>query len=464
MSPASIDYPAALGLIWDRSGYDRGFISNPFSGPAGPELGLRRTRALLDSLGSPDRAYPIIHVAGSKGKGSTSAFASGIARAAGYRTGLSTSPHMHSFRERIVLEGEAIDEPSFASLTQQVVQAAVRLESEQPALGQVTAFELTTVMALLAFAERRCDIAVVEVGLGGTYDATNVIEPAISVITRLDLEHTQVLGDTIALIAENKAGIIKPGRPVVTAQQQADALEVIERRALENDAPLSIADRDFSWRGAWPDFAWYGHGRTIEHLRSGLAGSHQMENASLAIAAWDLLGRQGMPANDDAMRTGVSSTWLPGRFERVQVGGQEWVLDGAHTPVAAEALRNELLAAFGHPVPIVAGFLRDKHPGPFLESLAPAISELFVTTPTNPRAMPIDELLPIAHAVNAQVILSPDIDTFVHTFRPTATDGTPVVVTGSLALVAEARVALGIARSDPRPGPNSGNLRTSPIG
>ncbi len=216
-------YRAALRFIRERSDYAHGHISNPRSGPSGAERGLRRMRALLDTLGAPDRRYPIAHIAGSKGKGSTAIALAAIGRAAGYRTGLSTSPHLHSFRERIAIDGSPVDERRFAALACECQTAIEHLERDRPELGSVTAFELLTAMGLLDFAERACDLAVVEVGLGGTFDATNVVDPAVTVITRLDLEHTQILGDSIASIAENKAGIITPGVPVVTTSQIPEA-------------------------------------------------------------------------------------------------------------------------------------------------------------------------------------------------------------------------------------------------
>lgn len=449
MDTESDDYLAALQLIRDRGNYERGYITNPRSGPVGPELGLLRTRALLDELGSPDRAYPIAHVAGSKGKGSTSAFVAGIGKSAGYRTGLSTSPHLHTFRERIAIDGVPVDETVFAALAFETAAAIARLERQRPELGEVTAFELLTVMALLVFAEQSCELAVIEVGLGGTYDSTNVVTPAVAVITRLDLEHTQILGDTIESIAANKAGIIEPGIPVVTAPQEPAALAVIEETAARRGAPLLVAGDDFDTIGAWRDFSWSGPNRSLDHLRTGMAGPHQMENASLAIAAWDCLIEQGLSASNEAIQTGLASTALPGRFERVTAGGRTWILDGAHTPVAAAALATEVLDELGSPIPAIVGLLSDKHPAPFLEALAPCVSELILTEPRNPRAFPANELVPIARTAISQVTASRDLETSLHEARARTGAATPVLITGSLVLVGEARELLGLAVADP---------------
>lgn len=449
MTHHSNDYRTALQLIRERSNYDRGYITNPRSEPAGLELGLLRTTKLLERLGSPDRAYPIVHVAGSKGKGSTGAFIAAIGRAAGYRTGLSTSPHLHSFRERIAIDGIPVSEATFTSLTNQCKRPIEDLEREAPELGPVTAFELLTVMGLLAFAEHSCNLAVVEVGLGGTWDATNVVSPVVSVITRLDLEHTQILGDSLASIAANKAGIIKPGVPVVTTAQEPEALAVIEATADRLGARLLVAGREFDTRGNWRDFTWNRNDRSIDRLRTGMAGPHQMENASLAIAVWNEIEHQGLVATDDDIRRGLAATTLPGRFERVTVNDRDWILDGAHTPIAAAALAAEVLDETSAPIPVIAGFLNDKHPAEFLEALAPAVSELIVTEPDNPRALHFERLLPIAQSAISQVTTSPDLHHSLQLASSRVTKETPILITGSLSLVAEARELLGLAIPDP---------------
>jgi dihydrofolate synthase/folylpolyglutamate synthase len=466
MAQRTGDYRSALQLIRERSDYDRGFITNPRSGPSGPALGLVRTRALLDDLSSPDRAHPIVHVAGSKGKGSTSAFVAGIGNAAGYRTGLSTSPHLHSFRERIAIDGAPVSESRFAALAFETAAAIQRLEEQRPELGMVTAFELLTVMALLAFAEVSCDLAVVEVGLGGTYDATNVVTPVVSVITRLDLEHTQILGDTIESIATNKAGIIKRGVPVITAAQDPAALNVIEATAAAQGALLIVAERDFVTEGTWRKFSWSGQGHRLDHIRAGMAGPHQMENAALAIAAWTCLDQRGIAASDENIRAGIGSTSLPGRFERASLDGRTWILDGAHTPVAAATLAVEVLSEFGAPIPAIVGLLNDKHPAEFFGALAPCISEAILTEPNNPRALPVSELVPIANTAISQVTASMDLETSLQEARARTGAETPVLITGSLALVAEARELLHLAVADPIP-PDStipANLRSIVIG
>lgn len=441
-------FRAALDFIDARSNFARGFITSPASSTGGHELDLVRTRALLDVLGSPDRAYPIIHIAGSKGKGSTAAFAAAIGKAAGYRTGLSTSPHLHSFRERMSIDGSPIARGSFGDVGMAVLAATNQLELSQPASGSVTAFEIVTVMGFLAFAEAGCEVVIAEVGLGGAYDATNVVLPAVSIITRLDLEHTNVLGHTIEEIAANKAGIIKPGVPVVTVAQDPQALQVIEQAAHTRSAPLLVAGTDFGWSGSWRTFDWWSASRHISGLQSTMPGNHQMENASGAIAAWDAHSQLGLCATDSAIREGVENAFLPGRFERVEASGRIWILDGAHTPVAASALAETLMSEFAHPVGMIAGMLRDKHPLEFFSALAPAVSDLIVTSPRNPRAIPADELVRIARSANSQAIASENLDTSIDAAQAEFSEGLPIVITGSFTLVAEARDRLGLANAD----------------
>lgn len=441
-------YLDALTFIWERSAYDRGFISNPFSGPSGPERGLLRTRAVLDALGAPDRDLPIVHVAGSKGKGSTCAYLASIGRSAGYRTGLYTSPHLHSFRERIAIGSEPIDEPTFAALTTKTRSAVRAVERDVPELGEVTAFELLTALAMLAFAEANCDLAIIEVGLGGTWDATNVVHPKVAVITKLDLEHTNVLGSTIAEIAANKAGIIESLVPTVTAAQDADAQAVIEARARDLHAPMFVAGDAFRWSGTWRDFAWEGFDQRIERLGTGMPGAHQVENASLAIAAWQLLTDGDLAASADIIRSGIRQAALPGRFERVTIDGRHWIFDGAHTPVAAAALAAELAETIGRPITAIVGMLDDKDAHGFLVALSPAIRRLILTAPRSPRARSVDDLLPIAHSAVPQVTPSKTMQDALEIAQQDA-DTDPILVTGSFSVVAEAREELGLAKPDP---------------
>ena len=241
-----MNYREAIGYIIDRSGYDRGFVANPFDAET---VGLRRTAWLLDGLGNPERAVPAVHVAGTKGKGSTAAFLAAILRASGRRVGLYTSPHLHTFRERIQIHGAPVREASFADLTTEIAPLNARLAGEHPDWGEATAFEVATALAFLAFARAEVDVSVIEVGLGGRLDATNVLDPEVSVITSISYDHTRILGDTLAEIAAEKGGIIKPGRPVVSAPQQTEAAETLQRIARERGCELLMGGVDWHASG-----------------------------------------------------------------------------------------------------------------------------------------------------------------------------------------------------------------------
>ncbi len=472
------DYRSALRAIWERSAYDRGFISNPFAGDAAADLGLRRTAALLDQFGRPHERYGIVHVAGSKGKGSTAAFIDSILTAAGYRVGRYTQPHLHSMRERIAVNGEPIAEPAFADLIRRGIDAAESIERERPDLGEITAFELTTALSLAHFADAGCELAVVEVGLGGTLDATNVITPLVSVITALDLEHTAVLGDTIAKIAAQKAGIIKPGRPVVVSPQSPDALAVIERMAAEQHSPLYIGQRDWQWSGTWRSFAASGPWGTFENLSSGLVGRHQVENACTAVAATWLLstadgegsfaalrmsnerallsehperseGPLSFTVTEDHIRTGLALATWPGRYEVVAERGPRVIVDGAHTPASAHALAEALREDRSVPATIVLGLLGDKDANIIGDALATVAGRFIVTAPRSPRAAPAATVAAQLASTGARVQTEPDVASAIEVAMAQAGQSGTVVVTGSLTTVAEARETFGLGTPDP---------------
>ncbi len=443
-------YRSALATIWDRSSYDRGFINNPFAGDDEARRGLARTSAVLDLLGNPQEHIQLIHVAGSKGKGSTSVLLDAILRSAGMRSGRFTSPHLHSYRERFIVDDELITVGAFASLAEQVMEAVRTAESATPGLGRVTAWELSTAMALTWFAERMCDAAVIEVGLGGTLDATNVIDPVVSAITRLDFEHTAILGETLPEIASNKAGIIKPRRPSVTVEQPGAALSAIEERARDVGSPLLVQNRDWFVEGDEDEFAVIGTWGRDEKLQTSLVGPHQVENASLAVAAINL-AFSGEPVVDHtSIRAGLRSAHHPGRFERVVRGDKTIVIDGAHTPIAAEALRAALARHVSTELlTLVVGMLQDKHPNPFLEPLVPRADRWIVAELDSPRTMPVDLLKETLSALGQSV----DAASSIAAALDLALEGesNTVVVTGSLTAVAEARVHLGLASPDPSP-------------
>jgi len=448
-------YPDALRALLDRSAYERGYVADPFGGAAGGERGLRRTAALLDRLGRPQERFRVVHVAGSKGKGSTCAMIAAALTAAGHRVGLFTSPHLHSWRERVAVDGEPVDESSFAALTRRALEAAEALEAAQPDLGGVTTFELVTAIGLDGFAAAGCDVATVEVGLGGEYDATNVLHPLVAAITRIDLEHTAVLGGTLAEIAGAKAGIVEPGRPVVVSPQPADALSVIEAVAAARQSPLRLGGRDWRWAGDWRRFAAAGPWGRYDDLRLALAGPHQVENATTALAALWCLDQAGIAVSETACRAGLAGARWPGRFERVaRPGAPEVVLDGAHTPAAAAALVATLAAALpGRRAVVVLGTASDKDTTGLARALGPAAVAVVATRSVNPRAAPPAAVAAGVRAVGLPVEIEPTVAAALGRAMAAAGSTGLVLVTGSLFVVAEAREALGLAAPDPPPSP-----------
>lgn len=357
-------------------------------------LGLERIRELLERLGRPQDRLKFVHVAGTNGKGSTCAFLASVLQAAGYRTGLFTSPYLITFEERIRVNGENI---TLDELTE--VTLAVREQAEAMA-DHPTEFELMTAVALEHFARSGCDIVVLEVGLGGRLDSTNVIEaPEVSVIARIGLDHTKLLGTTLAAIAGEKAGIVKPGAPVVSWPQEPEALAVIEQAAAGCGSALTMPDlaqlivEPVDWNApGGPSRPFNYKGRS---LRTRLLGSYQSANAALAIEAVEALCTHGWSISDEAVTTGIANTAWPGRFEVVDAGeGRPTiVVDGGHNPQGARALVDSLEDVFPGQKPVfIIGVLEDKDYPTMLETILPYGSGFVCTTPDNPRALSADKL------------------------------------------------------------------------
>lgn len=336
----------------------------------GFQPGLDSTRRLAASVGNPHERLRFIHVAGTNGKGSTCAFLESIYRAAGFRTGLYTSPHLVRFGERIQVDRQVLPDETLARLVSE-------LRQRMPPDLQPTFFEFTTVLALMAFAEQQVDLVIWETGLGGRLDATNIVTPLASVITSIGLDHMQVLGATVGEIATEKAGIIKPGIPVLTAVDRADALEVIRYRARELDAHCVGVDASAVGRMTLP---------------VSLLGPHQRVNATLAVVTVRLL-RALFPVSDEQIAHGLAHTVWAGRMQVIQRGEQTWLLDGAHNEDGVGAFRRALAEHFPgrHPV-MVLGMLRDKAWRGMASQLAPAASRLVVAPVSSPRTVAPEEL------------------------------------------------------------------------
>jgi dihydrofolate synthase/folylpolyglutamate synthase len=442
-----MDYRQAIAYIIERSGYDRGFVANPFDAET---VGLRRTAWLLDALGNPQAQRPAVHIAGTKGKGSTAAFITAILRASGRSVGLYTSPHLHTFRERIQLNGAPIDEQLFADLTAEIVPLNARLAEEKPEWGEATAFEISTALAFLAFARAPVDLMVIEVGLGGRLDATNVLDPHVSVITSISYDHTRILGDTLAEIAGEKGGIIKRGRPVVVAPQQDEARDTLLHIAAERDASVLLAGRDWQTSGEAAAFVAEGPWGRYDDLQSALVGRHQVENAGTALATCWLLTRDGLSLSEDAIREGLRTVRWPGRFEIVQAEPLV-IVDGAHNVDSAERLAATLAERYpGRSLTLILGIAQDKEVEQMVRILAKRASLLIATASQHPRAAAAGRIMAAAEALEPPV---PRIATAASVAQALelAQSSAPeslICATGSLYVVAEAREALGLARSD----------------
>lgn len=360
------------------------------------KLDLEPMKALMDLLGHPQNAYVCVHIAGTNGKGSVCAMLDSILRQQGYRTGLYTSPHLIRFNERIQVDGRAIDDDTLKQLIDELETAAAKLA----ALGHrdVTFFEFTTALAFLHFKRAGVQIAVIETGMGGRLDATNVVIPAVSVITSIGLEHQQYLGETIALIAGEKAGIIKPGRPVITGVLPEDAETVIARRAASNGC-LMIRAADavaatvtaMTMEGQKLNITSENTNYGTIHMR--LTGQHQAVNAAVAVAAAECLDRVvGVPVSEDAIKQGLTSATWPARGQMLSMDPPV-ILDGGHNPEAAAMMAAWMKKIGGkRPLGMVVGFLADKDPSAFMREFSRLVQRVWIVPINSDRAMPASEI------------------------------------------------------------------------
>lgn len=453
------DYQESLDFLYGRLNYER--LGMPRSSA---ELRLSRMRKLLRSLGDPHEGLRIIHVAGTKGKGSTSAMLAAAISAAGVRTGLFCSPHLHRLEERFTIDGRQATPEDLVALTAAVRPALAEIDAETAARGDrgPTFFEITTAMGLLHFARRQTGAVILEVGMGGRLDSTNVVHPCVSVLTSISFDHTKQLGSTLAAIATEKAGIIKRSRPVVSGVTSPEARAVVRRTAHQRRAPLREIDVDFryaytppsqplsaptagrvsvnTWRTDWGTFD------------VPLLGAHQAANAALALATLDALGEQGLAIPREAVVQGFANLRWPVRVE--VLGERPWlVIDGAHNVASAEALVETLRTCFP-PAPrtLVFGTTRDKDLRGQLRALLPVFDTLITTRYIeNPRSVSPAEVAEAIRALDGRTALvsTDPAEALALARRETPPEGL-ICVTGSLFLAAEAR-ALVLSRSDPSP-------------
>jgi len=381
--------------------------------PRGMEfrLGLERTIELLTRLGSPQKSLRFVHVAGTNGKGSTCAFLSHVLQEAGYKTGLFTSPFIIDFYDRIRIDGENISHDSLVAITLEVKAAADAME-DYP-----TEFELMTAVAFLYFQQQGCDIVVCEVGLGGRLDSTNVIEsPELCIITRIGFDHVAVLGDTLAAIAGEKAGIIKGGVPVLSWAQEPEALEVIEQKARELGSPFFLPDFSQVTVGnsVSREAQTFGY-KNLGDLQIALLGNHQPFNAAMAIEAAWLLREKGWVISDEALRAGLANTRWAGRFEIVSQD-PTFIIDGAHNVDGVKALVDSLKTIFPQKKPVfIVGVLNDKDYKRMLEIVIPHGAAFVAVEPPNRRAIPAAELAETLKSLKKAAGYSNDVLPVSHT-------------------------------------------------
>lgn len=400
----------------------------------GIKLGLEAITDILGRLGNPQRQYATLHIAGTNGKGSSSAMLASILQACGYRVGLYTSPHLIDFRERIRVQGADISEGDVSELTEQIRRAANPLSA-------LTFFEFTTAMAFRHFMNQQVDIAVIEVGMGGRFDATNVLNPLGVLITGISFDHEVYLGETLQAIAQEKAGIIRQTTPVVLGPMPGDIGRIFEAHARKWHAPFFRFGQEFSLSESGSmEFTYQGPQWTIPDIRTNLPGRHQMINAANALALLETAAEEKFPISQAAIRTGLQAVRWRGRLDIIQ-RDPLIILDGAHNPSGAQVVFDFLHSQI-HDCParkliLVVGMMRDKNHQGFLRVLLPLVDCLILTQPRMERAASANEL---KQAVDRKelvpYLLSDSWDAFCQA-KEIANPSDLICVTGSLFLVGE---------------------------
>jgi dihydrofolate synthase/folylpolyglutamate synthase len=406
------------------------------------DFNLDRMRELMRLLGDPQNDYPIIHIAGSKGKGSTAAFTAGALRAAEYRVGLYTSPHLQNFTERMQINGVPISQDELVALVEEIKPAVAQLP-------YLTTFELTTALAFLYFSRQKATAAVFEVGLGGRLDATNIITPLVSVITSISLEHTAVLGDTLTQIAREKAGIVKEGHPFVASPQKTEVVRVFELIAEEKDVPLTLVGRDIFYKVKKKSIdgqmleIWLPNAPKIK-LSIPLLGEHQAENAVTAYTALLAARREGLLINTARLKQGFAETEWAGRFE-IWRENPPVVLDSAHTPDAFLRLHQTLDEYFPDlPIVMLFGVSEDKNLGAMLRELAPRRDTVILTRAPHPRALAAQKMIEFAEQAGvAYEAIEPVEDALARGLQIADERGILLLSAGSIFLTAAVRDLLG---------------------
>ncbi|MDP2730404.1 MAG: folylpolyglutamate synthase/dihydrofolate synthase family protein [Dehalococcoidales bacterium] len=431
-----MDIQQALDYIYSFIDYER--QARPRE-PA--RYDLRRVDELLSRLGNPHLKARTVHIAGSKGKGSTAAMIASALTASGYTTGLYTSPHLHTFNERIRIDNRLISDQDIVALVEKL-KPEVEAVNKKAAYGQLTTFELITALGFACFDSKGVDFQVIEAGLGGRLDATNVVQPEVCVITSISFDHTEVLGNTLTAIATEKAGIIKANTIVVTSSQAEEVNQVFEQTCLRQKAKWIKVGRDVTWQS----LGFNSRRQSLQvkgrlgsyELSIPLLGEHQMENAATAVASLEVLAENGSHISGDNISRGLTEVNWPGRLQ-VLNRHPLVVVDGAHNPDSARKLRKALKQYFDFDRAIlIIGFSSDKDFAGILSELLPLFDEVIVTHSIHPRAMPIASLVAELRQQGVEAQAIDDISTALPLALSQAEKKDLICVTGSLFVVAGA--------------------------
>lgn len=402
----------------------------------GIKLGLETIRTILSALGNPQNRFACVHIAGTNGKGSIASALSSILIASGYKVGLYTSPHLVTFNERIRVNGQMVS-------NEDVLRAYEAVKKTGWGHREPTFFEYTTAMAFYEFGRRKVDWAVIETGMGGRLDATNVIKPALSIISNLSLEHQAYLGRTLTEIAKEKGGIIKFNTPVVTGVHQKNATAMLEKIAIDNSARLFRLGKDFRVRrNKSGGFNYFGMNQNWHHMRSTLAGDHQINNTALVLAACELLSENTPNLTLPHIRKGLAETRWPGRLE-VASTSPYILIDGAHNLEAVRSLAAYLSQNFSNRnIILVTGILDDKPYAAMLRILLPLCNRVILTRPKIQRALDPEKLCEIAKGILSDISIVSDVDKAVTHAIKIASNKDVICIAGSLYVVGEAKAAL----------------------